>query len=145
MIAEIDVDAGVARRCQRGKGLTAENIQRHPGTGEMIEGLPMPLWDGTLKLTRRAARIFPGCPIIGWDIAPTTDGPVVIEANSRPHHILHQTVTKRGLMTPEFEAFLDETRQRLGAAKKSGVSRWGALQRRAKWTYVRSLIWGGAD
>ncbi|MEU6521803.1 sugar-transfer associated ATP-grasp domain-containing protein [Streptomyces sp. NPDC046924] len=36
------------------------------------------------ELAARCARLFPQVPFIGWDIALTPDGPVVIEGNSSP-------------------------------------------------------------
>jgi hypothetical protein len=49
--------------------------------GTRIEGLPMPMWDEALALAVRATSHFLPVRSIGWDIAITDRGPVLIEAN----------------------------------------------------------------
>lgn len=53
----------------------------HPATGTPITGFQVPLYDEVLELVDRLARRVPAFPYIGWDIAITPDGPVVIEGN----------------------------------------------------------------
>ena len=52
-----------------------------PGTGRRIEGTRLPDWDEAVAVVRRAAPHFLPIRTIGWDVAFTDDGPVVIEAN----------------------------------------------------------------
>ena len=49
--------------------------------GTRIEGLRMPMWDEALALAFRATTHFLPVRSIGWDIAVTDRGPVLIEAN----------------------------------------------------------------
>ena len=44
----------------------------------------LPFWGETLALARQAHAAFPFCTVVGWDIAITASGPVVIEGNSNP-------------------------------------------------------------
>ena len=53
----------------------------HPVTGVTITGYQVPLYDEVLALVDRLARRVPAMPYIGWDIAITESGPVVIEGN----------------------------------------------------------------
>ncbi|WP_394278225.1 sugar-transfer associated ATP-grasp domain-containing protein [Microbacterium sp.] len=53
----------------------------HPVTGVAITGFTVPLYDEVLDLVDRLARRVPAFPYIGWDIAITPEGPVVIEGN----------------------------------------------------------------
>lgn len=53
----------------------------HPATGVPITGFQVPLYDEVLGLVDRLARRVPAFPYIGWDIAITPTGPVVIEGN----------------------------------------------------------------
>jgi hypothetical protein len=53
----------------------------HPATGIPITGFEVPLYDEVLALVDRLARRVPAFPYIGWDIAITPTGPVVIEGN----------------------------------------------------------------
>jgi hypothetical protein len=53
----------------------------HPASGERITGLAVPHWDEACALARRAAEVLAPLRTVGWDIAPTPDGPALIEAN----------------------------------------------------------------
>jgi hypothetical protein len=52
-----------------------------PATGQRVQGEVLPRWDEALDLARRAAELFLPARSIGWDIALTPDGPVIIEGN----------------------------------------------------------------
>lgn len=144
MIVDVDVDTGVARRCQRASGAQAETLQNHPGTGAAIAGATLPIWSDACETARRAAELFPLTPIIGWDMALTPDGPVIIEANTNPHHTLHQMAARRGFLTPALEAYVVETRARL-LERKQGGARASGPGRRHKLNYLKGLVWGQAD
>lgn len=53
----------------------------HPASGVTIEGFQVPLFDEVLAFADTLARKVPEMPYIGWDIAITPEGPVVIEGN----------------------------------------------------------------
>jgi|GEM_PF-1898800 len=53
----------------------------HPRTGATIAGRRLPCWPEVLALVERAHRVFAEHPVIGWDVAITPDGPVLVEAN----------------------------------------------------------------
>jgi hypothetical protein len=50
----------------------------------MIVGHPLPLWTDTKALAIAAHRAFADRVMIGWDIAITDDGPIIVEGNSSP-------------------------------------------------------------
>jgi hypothetical protein len=56
-------------------------VDRHPVTGICFAGYQLPFWTEAMQLAMRAALAF--CPIrtVGWDIALTGTGPVVVEGN----------------------------------------------------------------
>lgn len=56
----------------------------HPDTGALIEGRVLPFWPETVALACRAHAVFAPRVIIGWDIAITSKGPVLIEGNGAP-------------------------------------------------------------
>lgn len=63
---------------------TTDRFTRHPDTGAKIEGFCVPYWNEVCALaekTHRAAA-YPG--FIGWDIAVTDCGAVLVEANGMP-------------------------------------------------------------
>ncbi len=58
------------------------NVYReHPVTGRPIVGFRVPLYSEVLDLVAALARRTPEAPYVGWDIAITANGPVVIEGN----------------------------------------------------------------
>jgi hypothetical protein len=72
-------------------------LDAHPDTGAAITGRVLPLWDEVLALAAQAHRAFADRTVIGWDIAITADGPVLIEGNSGPDVDLLQRPMRRGL------------------------------------------------
>jgi hypothetical protein len=53
----------------------------HPDTGSQIAGRALPCWSDTIELAVKAHSTFAEFPSIGWDIAITPAGPVLVEAN----------------------------------------------------------------
>ena len=55
--------------------------QVHPLTGAQIEGRHLPLWPETVAMVERAHALFPDRVMLGFDVAITDRGPVIIEGN----------------------------------------------------------------
>lgn len=53
----------------------------HPYSGVKIVGFQVPMFHEILDLVKKISRIIPEVPYVGWDIAVTPAGPVVIEGN----------------------------------------------------------------
>ncbi len=53
----------------------------HPRTGRQISGFQIPLWRQACATINQAAKHFSPVGTIGWDLAVTPHGPVVIEGN----------------------------------------------------------------
>lgn len=63
----------------------------HPDTGARITKTTLPDWRIAVALVQRAHEAVPGMvPLIGWDVALTTDGPVLVEGNVPPSADLMQ-------------------------------------------------------
>jgi len=62
----------------------------HPDTGVVFENFQIPNFKECLKVACQAASLFNN-RIIGWDMAITTSGPIVVEGNSKPHIVMAQT------------------------------------------------------
>jgi hypothetical protein len=77
---------------------------RHPKTGAPVAGRLVAHWPGVAALAIAAHRAFSGRMVIGWDLALTPEGPVVIEGNSDPDtHFLqrvHRRMIGRSAMAP---------------------------------------------
>lgn len=82
-LVEIDVPDGRLGQVQtaRADGCGLELSPLDPATGERIEGRLLPPWTDACALVTDAARHLLPIRTIGWDVAVTARGPVVIEAN----------------------------------------------------------------
>ena len=56
----------------------------HPVTGVPFKGLQIPFWDDTIAMMKKAVPQASKISNIGWDIAITPTGPIIIEANTIP-------------------------------------------------------------
>ena len=56
-------------------------IESHPDTGVRLEGFQVPYWREATRLVLNLHRVFYGFHSLGWDVALTESGPVIIEAN----------------------------------------------------------------
>jgi len=57
---------------------------RHPVTGVAITGRIVPEWGVLAALAERAHRVTRDRVLVGWDIAVTPSGPMLLEGNSYP-------------------------------------------------------------
>ncbi|HEY0060382.1 MAG TPA: sugar-transfer associated ATP-grasp domain-containing protein, partial [Flavisolibacter sp.] len=59
-------------------------FEAHPDTGFQFKGATIKAWQNVKALALEAAIKFREIRHVGWDIALTPDGPVIIEINKRP-------------------------------------------------------------
>jgi hypothetical protein len=57
---------------------------RHPFTGASVTGRSVEQWPAIAALAKAGHRVLVDRTVIGWDIALTPDGPVIIEGNAYP-------------------------------------------------------------
>ena len=62
----------------------------HPKTGFDFKSIKIPYMKEVIELVKKAALVVPDIRLIGWDIAITPKGPVVIEANEYPCYTNYQ-------------------------------------------------------
>lgn len=61
---------------------SSDNVHEvHPDSEMRIADFRLPLLDEVVALVDRAARVVPQVRYVGWDIAVTPDGPVLVEGN----------------------------------------------------------------
>lgn len=63
-------------------GFGLVHVTAHPRTGVPLAGFRVPDWDAAREVALRAADAFSCLRTVGWDIAPTPDGPTIVEGNA---------------------------------------------------------------
>lgn len=107
LLAQVDIDSGRVLRATSGAGLEARVHDRHPDTDIPLPGFVIPQWAEMKALALRGARLMRHMPLIGWDIAPSESGAVIVEMNETPDFFLVQFADRRGILDAEFRAFMD--------------------------------------
>ncbi len=76
----INVETGkIYAACDRLGG----TFERHPDSGINLIGFEIPRWDEVKQLVTKAAQVLPKVRYVGWDVAVTNTGCVMIEGNDK--------------------------------------------------------------
>ena len=59
-------------------------FENHPVTKKKIVGFEIPMYNEAVNLVKEASKVIPEVKYVGWDVAITPNGPVIIEGNSYP-------------------------------------------------------------
>ncbi len=70
----------------------------HPTTGVAFDGFQIPCFDQVKEMTLKAALEDDHILVVGWDVALSEKGPLIIEGNRRPGFDLVQVLDDRGRM-----------------------------------------------
>lgn len=103
ILAGIDVETGTITTHGYDE-LTTEYV-RHPDSGVTFKGYVFPLWDKMKAMCCEMAEMIPGVKCIGWDVALTDQGWVVVEGNGMTQFIGPQIIYKHGIKE-EVEALM---------------------------------------
>ncbi len=100
--ALIDPETGVL-----GKAAShyAADVQEHPDTGVHIPGAQLPRWDEAVALVKELAQVVPEMRYVGWDLALSDKGWVLVEGNAAAQMSTQQTLSGHGYRS-EFMAEL---------------------------------------
>lgn len=106
----IDMDRG----CLVGNGFD-KKVNESPTsvTGVVFDGYPIPYWDEVKEMVCEAALVNQGVNLIGWDVALSVDGPLIIEANRGPGWDVTQVPAMHGQ-----KALLNEMLREVGAPER---------------------------
>jgi Sugar-transfer associated ATP-grasp len=81
------IAAGVSERgtlgVAVGKDIRAGLFTHHPDTGVRIEGVDLPYWEQMVDLALLAHQRLGAIYFVGWDVALTINGPIVLEGNDK--------------------------------------------------------------
>lgn len=81
LLSQVDVESGILSTPVLMTPTGIVKIEKHPETGRELAGLQLPQWKEACDLVRDAAMQFLPMRSIGWDVALTDQGPVLIEGN----------------------------------------------------------------
>ena len=75
----LDLESGIVT----GPGIdfSGHPVLCHPSTGQIVPGVRIPFWDQVRSLVKEAAVVIPHVGYVGWDIAVTETGAVLVEGN----------------------------------------------------------------
>ncbi|MGB4984433.1 MAG: MurT ligase domain-containing protein [Erysipelotrichaceae bacterium] len=71
--------------------IEGELFINHPNTNTKFEGFTIPYYYEAIELCKKASKVVPQVGYIGWDVAITPNGPVLIEGNHIPCYELFQS------------------------------------------------------
>ena len=91
----VDVEKG----CLVGKAINKANevSEVTPRTKIKVDGYKIPMWDEVKKMVLEAALVNDKVNIVGWDVALSNKGPLLIEGNRGPGWDLPQVLLNRGV------------------------------------------------
>ncbi|MES1151279.1 MAG: sugar-transfer associated ATP-grasp domain-containing protein [Dongia sp.] len=103
--SKIDRDTGRMNRACADRDIAPDAWwDINPKTGARITGRVVSGWPAMAALAVAAHRVFSGWAVIGWDLAWTPDGPVLVEGNSDPdpHYLqrVHQETIGKSPLAP---------------------------------------------
>lgn len=81
-------------------GLREYDLQKyyvHPDTGIRFKDYEVPMWPSVKELVEKTIRLIPYYSSVGFDVATTVDGPVIIEINTGTGVYASQMGKKRGI------------------------------------------------
>jgi hypothetical protein len=81
VVAPVDPTGALLGPAIRRRGAVIVDVERHPDTGAEIAGFRLPFWDEAVALVLRAHGTLRRVTVVGWDVALTEDGPLLVEGN----------------------------------------------------------------
>lgn len=120
IVCQIDLESGRVLRAITGTGLASRQLETHPDTGATLAEIQVPGWSSIIQTALDGAAALPDVPLIGWDIAATANGAVIVEPNNTPDLFMVQLADRRGILDARFKAFLAhcEARNRERASRE---------------------------
>lgn len=88
---------------------TITTYTSHPDTGFKLIGFKIPMFAKAINLCKKAALVEKNIRYVGWDVAITPNGPILVEGNQLPGYDMCQNYFASGKdmgILPEFEKIL---------------------------------------
>lgn len=106
--AALDENGVVIAAC----GEAGDRFETHPDTGVRILGARIPHWEEAVAFVKQLAMVLPSVRYVGWDLALTDDGWVMIEGNDKGMLVGVQKPLNKGFR-PQLDKILSEIGVRL--------------------------------
>jgi hypothetical protein len=106
LLAQIDLQSGRVLRVTSGAGFEVRFHDKHPDTSARLIGFEIPQWQDMRQIALNGAALMRHLPLIGWDIAPSENGPIIVEMNEAPDFFMVQFADRRGMLDEEFRSFM---------------------------------------
>lgn len=105
----VGVNVNIEKGILEGKAIDKKNRESDytPTTKVKVDGFVIPYWKEIIKMTKEAAKVNDDVNVVGWDVAITENGPLIIEGNRGPGMDLIQVLLNRGVK-PDLEAVKKE-------------------------------------
>lgn len=95
VFASIDTRSGIVNSVAYNR--LGEKNEKHPITNKTIKGFQIPFWEEVIEIGKKAALEIPEVGCVGWDVAISVKGPLIIEANDRWGRFVWQLPAEKGL------------------------------------------------
>lgn len=93
----VDKDTGIVELSGRTERCRTRYLC-HPDTGVQVIGMKIPFYDEIVEMVKKAALVTPTLRYVGWDVAISENGPVLIEGN------IEYAATNQGIDGKYYEA-----------------------------------------
>ena len=103
IFASVDPKTGIVDSV--GLDRRGRRFVRHPETGIVFPGFQIPEWEKAVNLVSIVAQKDEGVHYVGWDIAFSKKGWVLVEGNANAEFVGWQSVSRRGVRQ-EIDAFV---------------------------------------
>lgn len=80
----------------------------HPISGEKIVGFKVPMFKEAVELVKECAKVIPEIAYVGWDVAISDKGPVIVEGNCFPgvYQVKPSLVDKKEGLIPKYNEIM---------------------------------------
>lgn len=105
ILSNIDKNTGVVYT--DGADEFSNVYEKHPNTNIQFKGFEIPKWSEAVQLVNELVEVVPSFRYVGWDLALTDGGWVLVEANAAGGFQVLQIADKRGLKS-ELESVISD-------------------------------------
>ena len=81
---------------------------KHPISDSKIVGFKVPMFNEAVKLVKECAKVIPEVAYVGWDVAISENGPVIVEGNCFPgvYQVKPSLVDKKEGLIPKYNEIM---------------------------------------